>query len=294
MRVLAFDLGGTRLKAGLVEGGRVVARATAPTSGLDARAALRLVVNEGRALARASVDVVGLAVPGLVSRSRVVSLHGKLAGISQAEPAEVLRDAFAAPALVENDARAYGVGEVRSQPQLAALRVVVITIGTGVGVSVIERGLPLGDGVTGGGILGGMIPIDPSDEHADGAGLRGTIEAQCRAAALVELARREGSSAQSTEEVYATAASEHGAQTRVALDRYRARLARAVAALVHAHGPDAVVLGGGPLYAGAPVFEGLDAEVRRLLWPGLTVDLRPARAGDDAALLGLAHFCERT
>lgn len=178
MTVLAFDLGGTRLKAGLVDGERVALmdeRASPPGD-----AALETLVATGRELlAGARPDAVGLAVPGLVSDGEVVSLPGKHEGLVGIDLAKGLREAFDAEALVVNDAIAYAAGEARAGAGTGYERVVVVTIGTGIGVAVMQQGQPVTPGTLGGGILGGQIPI--GGEGTDTAGHAGTIEALCRA-----------------------------------------------------------------------------------------------------------------
>lgn len=87
MRTLAFDLGGTRLKAGLVDSisGEVEHFGVANVAGADAETALNRMAELADNLATMdaeALEAVGLAVPGLVAPpGRVVALPGKLAGI---------------------------------------------------------------------------------------------------------------------------------------------------------------------------------------------------------------------
>lgn len=298
--LLGFDLGGTRLKAAVVDvpAGKI-ADLVVVESAEDADHALALVDQTGsRLLGARRCDAVGLAVPGLVEPSgRIVALPGKLAGIVGRNLAGHLRTRFGAPALVVNDAVAYGVGEARDGAGRGHERVVVVTIGTGVGVSVLEGGKPITAGTLGGGILGGQIPIasgpgvDPPDGPVDTNGKHGTIEALCRARRIRERARAAGGDYDSVREVYAAAAVGEQPALR-AIGAYRADLARALVALAHAHAPSMVVVGGGPMAADSPVFDGLAAAVNDALWPGYRVEIAPAVLGDRAALLGLARLAE--
>lgn len=287
--VLAFDLGGTRLKAGLVDpaAARVLRRRVEP-SPPGAAEALALVARVGRELAAGDdVDAVGLCVPGLVDGSgRVVALPGKLDGIVGLDLVGCLQAAFAVPAAVVNDAIAFGLGETRVGAGAGAARVVVVTIGTGVGVGVFEHGVPLGRGPLGGGLLGGQIPVF-EDPHGpvDTNGRTGTIEARCAAARIAEAAQRSGFACSDAAAVFAAAADPRAA---AAIAVYRRDLARALVALAHAHAPDCIVLGGGPMVAGNPVVDGLEAMVNADLWPGYRVAVRLAACGDDAGLLGVA------
>ena len=290
VRVVCLDLGGTRLKAGVVEPdtGTVSYEVRSPTAGLDGSAATSLAAGTAAELAECSPGVVGvgLAVPGTVEHGVITSLPGKFPGIEGRD----LRAAITSgtlPVVVVNDAVAYAVGEASHGAGQGASRVVVVTIGTGVGVCVVEDGAPLGAGALGGGILGGQIPLGEPEGPADTSGRRGTVEARCRAEAMVAYARDEGLSIDGPPALYAAAAEGQPA-ARAAVATYRRWLARGLVALAHAHAPDVLVLGGGPVVAHAPILDGLAAAMEPYLWRGYRPPIRPAALGDHAALLGLA------
>jgi len=292
-RVLALDLGGTRLKSAVVEVGTGIVTGFAITdSAPDADAALAKVAAAGdRLRAGQPVDAVGLCLPGLVAEDgRVVALPGKLAGIVGRNVAAWLRERFGLAATVVNDAVAFGVGEARDGAARGHARAVVVTIGTGIGCCVLTGGAPITTGALGGGILGGQIPIAPATGGpVDTNGRHGTIEALCAAARIVDQVRAAGGGAASVPEAYA-AWHAGAAAARAGIAAYRCDLARALVALAHAHTPSVIVLGGGPATPEAPILVGLEAEVNTALWPGYAVTVRPARLGDRAALLGLAHL----
>lgn len=288
MSFLAFDLGGTRLKAGLVaDDGRVGNVMTEPTPAAREVAALLDEVGT-KLLDGGTADGVGLCVPGLVSEGRVRALPGKLDGIVGVDLQGMLEQRFAARAVVVNDAIAYAIGEAAVGAGRGTARAVVVTLGTGVGVGVIEDGRPLGSGELGGGLLGGAIPIGEGGEDTSGRG--GTIEALCRATRLLELA---DGAYEAVPDLYR--AHHDGEQAAVtAVARFRVDLARALVALAHAHAPEVIVVGGGPATPGAPIFEGLHALVAASLFEGFEVAILPAALGDAAALAGLAALWKAT
>ncbi|HUQ40826.1 MAG TPA: ROK family protein [Acidimicrobiales bacterium] len=176
--MIALDLGGTRLKAGRVDAaGLVVERLEPRPSGStwdEARESVEKAVAE---LGRGDDDgderggeAVALAMPGVIHGGRVLSLPGKFPGAEGFDVASWLGGP------VVNDAVAAGVGEARAGAGVGCRRVVVVTLGTGVGVCVLEDGRPLGDGPFGGGILAGQLPLGD-----------GTIESRCRATASVDV-----------------------------------------------------------------------------------------------------------
>lgn len=296
--VLAFDLGGTRLKAGVVDvdDGSVDGFTTADVHGLGADAALAEVDRVGHDLVNGDhsrgVGGVGLSVPGIVDDGTITALPGKFDGIVGRDLHAVLADAFGLPSTVANDALCYGAGEARFGGGAGGSRVLVVTIGTGVGVAVYEDGLPLGRGPLGAGILGGHIPFAADEGPVDTNGRRGTIEARCAASAIVHEAATAGLDTADVREVYAAHAAGDDRAVQ-AIDAYRGWLTRALVALAHAHGPDVVVLGGGPIHVDDPVVDGLQAQVNDLLWPGYEVAVRRATLGNHASLVGVAHLCAR-
>jgi glucokinase len=291
--LLAFDVGGTRIKAGLVDrqSGEVSSFRTAPAdSGFEP--ALAAISELGRDLTAASaVDGVGLCIPGIIdSRGIVVSLPGKLEGVEGFDLPAFLAEQFAVPSVVVNDAVAYAVGEASFGEGAGMTRVVVMTIGTGIGVTVVEDGQPLGAGAFGAGILGGHIPISEKEEgYLDTNGRPGTIEALCRAQRIVDYASDAGGKFTTVEDVYEAAErQEEGALE--GLRTYRGHLTRALVALTHAHSPEAVIVGGGPATPNNPLLNDIEELVNERLFGSMRVKIRTARLGDTGAIVGLSRM----
>lgn len=283
--VLAIDLGGTRVKSGVVdEDGRVHhlrVDAVPPAHALDTVLASAIALHQ-----RHGGTALGLCVPGIVDGGRLIALAGKLAGLEGVDLAAVMSTGVGLPARVLNDAIAYAAGEASAGAARGCRRAVVVTIGTGVGVGVVEDGAALGSGPFGGGILGGQIPIAGESAAADSSGRRGTIESLCAAQRIVGDA---GTGRDSVEDVVAAAVS-GDARATAAVEGWRVNLVRALVALAHAHGPEVIVVGGGPMVAGTPLLDGVERRVNEQLYRGYTVHVRRAELGDAAALIGVAQL----
>ena len=274
MTAVAVDLGGTRLKARRVSSDE---SASGDVFTFEHGGAWR----DGLAKVRAhfgDIDEMGLCVPGIVEERRVVALPGKLPGIEGVDLGRELD----LPLLVVNDAIAYGIGESVHGAGRGHERAVVVTIGTGVGVAVIEGGAPLGKGPLGGGILGGQIPLPgEAGEAVDTSDRLGTFEARCRADTL--LASVPG--AADLPDVYARL---HAAEPEVqrGFRQFRAGLTDGLLALALAHSPSVMVVGGGAAQPG--LIDGVEEALAPRLWSGQQVAVRLAELGDGAALSGLA------
>lgn len=292
-RILAFDLGGTRLKAGAVNvaDGNVESLRTEDVAGA-LEGALALLSDFGHAILK-DKECVGAAmcVPGLVGEDGIiVSLPGKLDGIEGLDLPGFLESKFDLPAIVVNDAIAYGSGEAFYGAGKGFGRCVIVTIGTGVGVTVLEKARPMATGIFGGGILGGQIPIsERTSGHADTSGQHDTIEALCCAARIVDYCNDEGGSYKSVPEVYEGFENNEIAAL-AGIKTYQNHLARALVALAHAHTPDVIVLGGGPMTKDNPILPGALEMTNARLFGTYRTTLAVAALGDSAALSGLARI----
>jgi glucokinase len=139
----AVDIGGTKIAAGIVdENGRVLAKAQCPTDvprGFDhamRRTAEMLAHGASRSLVR--IQGIGIGCTGPVDP--IAGALGKVNFFPEWEgcnPVEKLSEAFGVPAAMENDADAAALGEAVWGAGKGKARLVYVTIGTGIGGSVI-------------------------------------------------------------------------------------------------------------------------------------------------------------
>jgi len=283
---LTIDLGGTRLKAGIVVDSEIQCLEVCE-SGADALSTLRRTAQA--LMSNDHCERIGLAVPGIVEEGVARSLPGKLPGLDGQDLAAWCQNHLGRPAVVVNDAFAAGIGEAGWGAGRGISRVVVVTVGTGIGVCALVNGVPTGEGPLAGGTLSGHIPIAETSEHTDNVGNRGSIEALCCAQRIVDYA---GPAYATVPDVYA--GNRRGeSMARQGLARYRRWLVRALVALAHAHGPEMIVLGGGPMTAPTPLLDSLEADVNARLFPGMTVKVRATELHESAALIGLAAVASR-
>jgi glucokinase len=265
---LGLDLGATNLKWAVVrrlgETWSAVARDQAPTRRLEdpgdvPAAVVRQLSEIGRDAVRAwgPVSSVGIGVPGLYDPAAgttrfLVNLPGPWAGHAVAGP---IGEAVGAPAYLVNDARAFGLAELRLGAGRGAAAIVGVTLGTGVGgVIAIDGRVVQGHDGTAGEI--GHQTIDP-DGPACGCGNRGCLEAFARAdriaaacgtATVEEAVRR------------ARAGDERAIGGFAQVGRY---LGIGIANMIAVLTPDRVVIGGGVAAAADLLFDPIHAELRR-------------------------------
>lgn len=296
-RHLGLDLGGTNIKWVVVEHDRgdwdVLDRGAVPTGAGDGPAAVvgRL-ATVGRAArdADAGAESVGIGVPGLYDPAAgtvrfLPNLPGEWSGVPVAE--SVGRD-LGLPAYLINDARAFGLAELRLGAGRGVSTMIGLTIGTGVGgVIAIDGRVYQGRDGTGGEL--GHQTIDPDGPWC-GCGNRGCLEAFTRADRIAAAC---GTATAGGAIERAHAGDRRAIDGMAEIGRY---LGIGIANMVTVLTPDRVVLGGG-ISAGAdlliePIRAQLKERVRTTSIDHL--EILPAQLGTWAGAIGAAvHGAER-
>jgi glucokinase len=192
------------------------------------------------------------------------------------------------PVFLVNDARAFGLAELRLGAGRGASSMVGLTLGTGVGgVFAIDGRVHLGHDGTAGEL--GHQTIDPDGPWC-GCGNRGCVEAYARADQIAAAC----GTATAEEAVRAAQAGDERARAGLAdVGRY---LGIGIANMITVITPDRVVIGGGVAAAGELLFGPIRAEIaRRVKTTSVDeVTLRAAELGTLAGAIGAAvHGAER-
>ena len=293
---IGIDLGGTRVKLGLVTEGRVVARRIIPaSSGLEA--SLPVIAREVDELlrsgqvARASLAGVGLAFAGLVdpSAQRILSTNKKYDDALDVDLPAWVKQNWNVPFFMDNDARMAAVGEWKYGAGRGTDDLVIMTIGTGIGTSAIIGGQLLRGRHFQAGVLGGHISVQYEGRPCT-CGNKGCLEAY---GSTWSLAGRVAGIAD-FEALFAAAASGNAEALRVRQDCYDVWSA-GIVNLIHAYDPEVVVLGGGALSRADEILPYVTEKVERHAWtPWGKVSIRATRLHGDAGVLGVIHCLKDT
>ncbi|MBV8937112.1 MAG: ROK family protein [Alphaproteobacteria bacterium] len=308
MPILGIDIGGTRLKAGLVdEGGTIVRKnvAETPTNLKGLRATVASVV-QGLTAPGEVPTAVGVGCKGIIdtSTATVITLPGTFKFLEGVRLPDLVAPSFkeAPPVYADNDARAALAGEIVWGAAKGRRNVIMLTLGTGVGGAVLVDGKIM-RGASGAAGLLGHVTIAPQGRFCD-CGNRGCLETVFSARAIEAEARHaiyRGCECLLTERfgdnlggldckaVFA-AADEGDAVARAIRDEAIESLGAAVAGLLHAFDPELVIVGGQIIEAGAALLEplrrGLSLRTKRYL--GRTVPLVLPEVEDSSGIVGAA------
>ncbi len=267
-RHLGLDLGATNLKWAMVAhadgtwttvaSGQVPTRVAEEPDAVPAAVVAQLAEVAAIAIAEwGPVTSIGIGVPGLYDpasgRTRfLVNVPGPWAGHPVAGP---VADALGVPVFLINDARAFGLAELRLGAGRGASSMVGLTLGTGVGgVFAIDGRVHQGHDGTAGEI--GHQTIDPDGPWC-GCGNRGCLEAYARADRIA------AACGTATAEEAVRAAREGDARARAGLAAVGRYLGIGIANMITVISPDRVVLGGGVAAAGEFLFAPIRAEIAR-------------------------------
>jgi glucokinase len=289
-RVLALDLGGTKVSFAVIDsGGAVLSRSKRPSHegdaavGFDALAADATGTVHAAGLAWDDVSAAGVVVPGIFDTTTGRAWAPNLWGRDEVPLLGELRERLPVPVVVDSDRSGYVLGEAWQGAARGCADVVFLAVGTGIGAGILSNGrLVRGSGGTAGAV--GWFALDP--RWREDYGRLGSFEAEAAGPAL---ARRAG--APSAEQV-AEAARRGDPEARRAVELTVEWLAMGTANLISALDPQVVVLGGGLMQAADLFLEPVRRAVRRWAQPIAAGRCRIELTGlgEDAALFGAARL----
>ena len=291
--VAAVDVGGTRIKAALVDASyETLVRVTTPTPA-DITADVGAVVHatvadllEAAAAADLAVRLVGcgVVVPGLVDEAAGVGRYSVNLGWRDLPIRDPVAALLGVPVVVGHDVRAGLLAEIRLGAARGVRHALFLPVGTGIaGALLLDGAIVTADGWSG--ELGHVV-VDPAGPVCR-CGATGCLETIASAAA--------------TERAYAALTGVHVAAEKVAAlasagdpdaaavwARTTAALAQAIVATVAITGVDLVLLGGGLAESGDALLVPLRADVANRLTFQRPPRIEKAALGERAGCLGAA------
>ena len=286
---IGIDLGGTNIKLGRVEDGRVVQRFEIPTEH-DAEVCLASLQDHVEKLSPGGAPMqIGVGVPGVINleRTRVVDAPN-LSFLVDLPLADLLGEACKCPVILENDANVAALGEARCGAGRNHPDFLFVTLGTGVGGGLIfNDSLFHGPG----GMAGEFGHLTVGHDRQCGCGALGCLEAIASARAMETLAAQSLGKALPLKDL-ADAARNGDRDALAVFHTAGACLGDALAQVALLLDLRVFLFGGG----GGPVLDLLKKPAlmvlkQRCFGRGIKdFHLLPAELGNDAGLLGAAYL----
>jgi glucokinase len=310
---IGVDIGGSSTKIGLVSAtGEVLQRALQPTpqhlSGeavyrlIDEKLAAVIVGAQERDLAPIGI---GVGVCGYLTPSGEEPDYINLHALDHFPLVQRIREHYGLPVVMDNDMNCAALGEYYFGGGRAEKRLMVVAVGTGIGMGIVLGGqvVRLNSGTVGN---PGHTIVAP-DGPVCVAGCRGCLESLASAGPIARLAEDMARSQRPTllaellaqkgaltpEDLYLAAEAQDQPAQEIWAEVGR-WLGRALATWVEIFGPEVVIVGGGVAQAGHWLIEPMEREMRRTGEPYFANRVRTVKRsqlGREVAMLGAASFC---
>lgn len=140
---IGVDLGGTNMRAGRIAGDRLVAQGNAPTpqDAADCGETLEALIEVIRSVWDEGVVAIGIGVPSVVDREKgIVYNVVNIPHWEEVHLKEILEARFSVPVYVDNDANCFALGERIFGDGKTVDNFVGLTLGTGLGGGIIQKG----------------------------------------------------------------------------------------------------------------------------------------------------------
>ncbi len=307
--LLGLDIGGSSLKAGLVDlNGKLVRRESVatPTSLIDFRRLADSLIS--RVASGTQIVAAGIGCPGIIhsSSTRVENLPGRMNYLQGFILRDLMEGIVPPDALIlaDNDARAALAGELMFGSARGKSNALMLTLGSGVGGAIALNGI-LVRGFSG--VAGhiGHMTVNPQGSYCL-CGNRGCLETyfsarafEVEALAAIQrgcdslLRQRFGADPLSITclDVF-DCAGEGDPIARSIIERGMRYLGGVIAGLLHTLDSEVVILGGQIIQAGPALLDPLRRDVERRTHSllGRTVPIVTASVGENSGIIGAASL----
>jgi len=290
MNYVGIDIGGTNIKAGLVDDSgavRDVRRIPSIIDDIDGLLkTLATIVSDFQK--QATIEAVGIGIPGLRStKTYLIETSPNIPCIHNLNLEALLSKQLKLPVISENDANAGAYGEWVAGAGRGLQYVAYLTIGTGLGCGLILSGA-LYRGASGYAGEIGHVNVEPNGRPC-ACGSTGCFETRVSAPGLIATARELGMSESSAEAIYTTAI--RGDTAALATFEVTGRfLGIACANLINLLNLESIVIGGGVMASSDLLLRSAADEVRRRAFePAARIcTIVQSQLRTDAGLIGAA------
>ena len=309
---IGIDLGGTNIKAGVVdEQFNIIAKTTCktnlprPAEEICADMAdVALLAVEQAGLTLNEIESIGIGTPGIANSATGIIEYSNNLGFENFPVVKLMKTLIPKPGFVENDANAAAYGEFIAGAARTANDAVCITLGTGVGGGIIiDKKIYSGFNFAGSEI--GHTVIDPNGPECT-CGRKGCFEVFSSATGLVRMTK-EAMEYNPSSLLHKVAEREGKVSARTAfdtmrlgddvakavVDKYIRYLACGITNTINIFQPDILCIGGGVCNEGDPLLIPLKELVAKEVYTRNSpknTEIVIAQLGNDAGIIGAAFL----
>lgn len=308
MAVISMDLGGTRIKVGIIDAkGKMlavtkidaVAHAAIESNLQQINPSIHALIKQV-GLTRDEIDGIGISVPSIVDTdaNKVVSQYVKYGDANTFDFQKWAATEWGLPLYLENDARAALIGEWRYGAGKGYNDIVLLTLGTGIGSAVLYNGALLKGKHFIAGSLGGHTVINFDGDKCNCGGI-GCAETVASTWALPHIIKQhvlfDKSSLQHIDRpeffhLFEEAAKGDALASEVLQQCLKAWGMVAVN-MVHNFDPEVIIISGGIMKSASQILPYIQNAVDKYTWLSKgTVQILAAEAIEYAGLLGMGFI----
>lgn len=286
MRIAALDIGGTAIKYGVWEAGQLTGLSERPTPATCTKDLISEILKIVQTLD--NPDALGISTRGQVDGSgSILYDNGPIEDYTGTPLKAILEDALGIPVWVENDVNAAAWGEACCGAGVGQSDFLCLTYGTAVGGAIILNGQLYKGANWSAGEFGSMqlFSQKPAWQGFGGA----YYENMASTSALVTAARAVDSSLTNGRQVCGRM---DDPLIISVVDQWVRNVSFGLSTLIHIFNPGLIVLGGG-LMQNDKIFRQISACTMTQLMPGFEcVQLKPAKLGNHAGIIGAAMLAK--
>ena len=304
---MVMDLGGTKIKLGLVENGKILSVINADAqsqNGLGERLpVIKEMMNDlllQQSVSANEIAGLGISIPGIVDskQKKILSIDNKFNDAPDLDLSAWVSETWHTELQLENDARAALTGEWQYGNGKGYNDVVLMTIGTGVGSSAVIEGKILRGKHYQAGVLGGHFTVNINGQKCN-CGNYGCVEVEASTWNIERICKANESFAGSTltkelkidfESIFRCAEEEDKLAIQLRDQCLNVWSACAVN-LIHAYDPEILIVSGGVMESAGIIIPYLQNKINENAWtPWGKVKVCAAENINTAALLGAAYL----
>ena len=305
-----IDLGGTNIKAGIVDGeGKLLNKLSIKTNAdrsmeeiIHDMGQLALDAIKDAGLEVRDIEAIGIGSPGTPDNDEGLLVYSSNLPFNKAPMRKLIRDVVDLPVYIDNDANCAAMAEAVAGAGKGAKDSVTITLGTGVGAGVIVNGRIFSGFNQAGSEFGHTVLVSGGVQC--GCGRKGCFEQYASASALARMTM-EAAEANPDSLLNKVKEEEGEWNARIAfiamregdkvaeevVDKYTDYLADGLANAINAFMPEVLIVGGGVCNEGDPLLIPMREKTmaRPYFGPGVPkTRIALAQMGNDAGIVGAA------
>jgi len=283
MRIVVIDIGGTKIKSGIIENGKLSLKIKTPA---NSHLGGPYIMETAKNIISGYSDFncIGISTAGQVDSEKGIIRYANenIHDYTGMKIQKILQDTFHVPVVVENDVNAVAVGEAvfGAGQKINGKNFLCLTYGTGIGGAIVFNGEVYKGAAFSAGEFGHMITHGGKNE-------KGFYERYASTRALVKNVQEIMPELNSGKKIFMNI---DRPVVKEIVDNWIHEILYGLAGLIHIFNPSHIILGGGIMEEGY-LIEELRKKIGNYIMPSFAdVVLVQAFLGNDAALWGIGHL----